>query len=166
MSQTAYTQNPAVAVEGLPFDISENTDIVSAIASTAISFGHAVARIASTSVDDRPPVVRLTQAAGDLAGIFVGITCNDVTLEQTGTGYIIKSVMRVMREGRIWVLAEDAVTYGGAVFARITAGVAPLDQLGALRSDADGGNATQIPGATWVSTTTGAGQLAVVELRP
>ncbi len=164
MSQTTYTQNPAVAVEGLVHDGATENRIVSGIASEVIAFGRAVARVANAdNPSDRPPTVQLTQASTDITtGIFVGITCNDVTLE-AGSGYPLNHVMRILRVGWIWVLAEDAVTFGGAVFARFTADTHPV---GRLRSDADTDEAVEIPGATWRSTTTGADEFAIVELQP
>jgi len=162
--QLVYTQNPAAAVEGLPYDIASGADFITAIASEPIHFGLAVAQVAGGSPVDCPPAARLTAAAGDLAGIFLGIVCNEPTLE-ADSGYALNAAMRVLRVGRIWVACEDTCTFGGAVFARVTA-AGPFTQLGALRSDADAGNAVQIPGATWRFTTGSNGDLAIVELRP
>lgn len=163
MSQTAYTQDPAVAVEGLLYDLSPRNDIVSGIATEAIPFGRAVAYVTGGLASERPPHLALTAVAADVnTGIFVGITRNEVTLEDPG-GYAINAAVSVLRAGRIWVLAEDAVTFGGKVFARITADTRPI---GRLRSDGDTGEAIEIPGALWRSTTGGADEYAVVELNP
>ncbi len=67
--------------------------------------------------------------------------------------------MSVLRSGDIWVYAEDAVTFNAPVFVRRTA--AGTEVLGAVRSDADGGDAITWPGAVFRDTSTGAGLVRV-----
>ena len=57
----------------------------------------------------------------------------------------------VLQAGQVAVEVEDAVTAGGLVYVRTTAGVG--EELGAVRSDADGGDAVATP---WVFTHSGA----------
>lgn len=67
--------------------------------------------------------------------------------------------LAVMRKGSIWVVTEDACAPGGDVYTR----VGGTGQMGAFRSDADGGNAVQIPGARWerASAANGLNKLAM-----
>lgn len=70
-------------------------------------------------------------------------------------------VLSVLRQGRAVVEVEDAVTAGGDVFVRTTA--TGSEQAGAIRSDADGGDAIAMTGARF-HTSAGAGGLAVVTI--
>jgi hypothetical protein len=67
-----------------------------------------------------------------------------------------------MRDGRIWVLTEEAVNKGDQVYARYAAGSGG-SQLGASRKSADTSTAVAVPGCYYHTSTTGAG-LAVVQV--
>jgi hypothetical protein len=71
--------------------------------------------------------------------------------------------MLVLQEGDIWVICEDAISAGAAVYCRHTANGAGKLQLGAVRSDNDGGGATvaKLPGCRAISTSAGAGVVKV-----
>lgn len=163
MSQTAYTQVPAPAVEGLLADISFHRDIVSGIGSEAISFGRFVSRIAPLAgapADEIPPRVALPGLTTDVTGpAGIGFATNDVTLE-AGTGWALNDAVKIMRTGRIWMLSETAAAYGAAVFVRFAGG-----NEGAVRDDADTANAVALPGARFVSVLA-AGGLVKVEFNP
>lgn len=165
MSQTAYTQDPAVAIEGMLADASFAKEVLSAIADEAIAFGRAIARTTGGPADDRPPrAVLPTTAAEITTGVFLGISRADTTLEQAATpvGYAVDTTIGYLRKGRIWVLTEEAVALGDPVFARFAAG-AGGSILGLFRNDADTASAAQIPGASFRSAV-GAAGLAIVEL--
>jgi hypothetical protein len=120
-----------------------------------IGFGLAVVRAADRSV-------RLPAAGGEITGTFEGFTVRQQWREDNGVGYVAGEAAPIMRRGFIWVESESAVTEEGAVFARTGAGAGGT-QLGALRGDADGGTATAVPNARFVTSTTAAG-LAIVEV--
>ena len=161
MSQTAYQQDPDVALEGQLVDISFAKDIVSGIAEVAITFGRFVHRSLAGAADDRPPVVDVPRLTGEVTGgTLIGVAMSDVTLEETVTGWAVDETVRIMRSGRVWMLAEDAVTYGAPVFVRFNAG-----GEGRVRSDVDGANAVALPGASFRSIA-GAGELVIVEYNP
>ena len=84
--------------------------------------------------------------------------------DATTNDFAAGRAVSVMNEGVIWVICEDAIAAGAAVFCRHTANGAGKLQLGAVRSDNDGGGATvaSLPNCRAVTTTTGAG---VVKLR-
>ena len=104
------------------------------------------------------PVDGLATAA-DIIGITVlNMDCD--YYDETETIEAGASVS-VARKGCFVCTVEGAVTKGAPVFVRTTA--AGAEVLGALRGDADGGDAIALPGAQFGSTTTGAG-LALVRL--
>lgn len=70
----------------------------------------------------------------------------------------------VLTKGRIYVLAEDAITsLDDAVYLRHTANGA-VNVAGRFRTDADTARADQISNARWLSLTTGVNQLAILEI--
>lgn len=66
--------------------------------------------------------------------------------------------------GKFVVLAEDAVTEGNAVYWRATGADNVTTFAGGFRGDDDGGNAILLNGARWSTSTTAAGQKAIIEL--
>lgn len=100
------------------------------------------------------------------AGTFMGVVKRDYNIEpaDVSTGDIPAGhEAKIMLEGRIWVIAEDAVTEGGAVYYRHDAAGALPEALGRFRSNADAGDATLVPGARWASSAT-AGNPAILEI--
>ncbi len=153
--QTAYTAEQVVAQEGQRADLGL-IDIISKTAEDSdFEYGKAVVR----GTGDNQA---LLPAAGSVD--FLGIT------EFTTAGvanasdehlYEENSEMNILRKGRIWVVTEDACVPGDDVYFRHVATGA--EKFGALRTDADGTDATQIAGATF-ETTAVAGGLAIVQL--
>lgn len=62
--------------------------------------------------------------------------------------YADNATVPVLDSGKIWVKTEDACTERGAVYVRIAPSGANT-QIGAFRSDADGGNAVLVTNARW-----------------
>lgn len=83
--------------------------------------------------------------------------------DASGNLYSEDDPVPVILAGDVWVEVEDAVTAGGDVFVRVTAGGG--EQQGAFRSDGDGGDAFALPNATYI-TSAGIGGLAIVRLKP
>lgn len=165
MSQLAYTQDPAVAIEGMLADLGVR-ELRTAVANEAIAFGLGVTREAGGAADDRPPRAGLPDAAGDItSGLFLGIARADVSIEQAATpiGYATDQEFAFLRKGHIWVNAEPVVALGDPLFIRHAVGAGGT-QLGASRNDADTASAAQVPGATFRSATAAVANLAIVEL--
>lgn len=162
MSQTTFTEAPAVAKAGM---ISESAyqDIISRANDAAIEMGLGVV------VDDGATTpehnCKVPAATGEITGgTFLGITVWDTGIESDGaTGYEANSVVSILRRGRVWVEVEAAVAVGGAVFCRFVAD--GEEKLGAFRDDADTADAVAVPGAVYL-TAAGDGELALVELNP
>lgn len=62
--------------------------------------------------------------------------------------YADGATVPVLDKGKIWVTTEDTCVERGAVYVRIAASGANT-QIGAFRSDADGGNAVLVTNARW-----------------
>lgn len=103
--------------------------------------------------------------AGDLAAAIDGFVIrNDAEINPRGglidnaEGYAAGSAVPMAKDGDYWCDVEGAVTYNGAVFCRVVATGAEV--AGALRADADGGDAVAI-NAIFRRATTGAGRSIV-----
>ncbi len=104
---------------------------------------------------------RLPRLATDLTGnLALGVALRDSSKAPNANGYADESIIPIMRSGRAYMIAEDAVLAGGAVFVRHVAGAG--ESLGRVRSDADGSDATALPGARYFSGAS-AGALVIVE---
>lgn len=79
--------------------------------------------------------------------------------------YAQGEVAPTLTQGRIYVVPEDVVTSNSAVYMRVAPNGANT-QLGAFRSDSDGGNAVLIPATTaiWREGNGVVGGIAVLEL--
>jgi len=147
-------------VIGTPFTCTV-TAVILTVATTAensgdIPFGVVVAQ---NTEDDE---ARLPTSGSDK---LLGVSVLDQTEPNQSDGtheYEYGDAMGIMIQGRIWVTAEDAVAAQGDVYVRHTAS-GNGTQLGAIRSDNDGGAAMQLTGAVF-ETSAGAGELAVVNL--
>lgn len=100
------------------------------------------------------------------AGTFMGVVRRDEDIDPADltTGDLPAGHdAQIVTRGVMWVIAEDAVTEGAAVYYRHNAPGALPEALGRFRSDVDAGDATLIPGARWASSAT-AGNPAKLEL--
>ena len=126
------------------------------------------ATIISRNVEDADGIgfgVAVSQGDGD-KGVteggaeFVGITLLDRSAAGEGDTFRQGDSARVMTKGDIWVAAAAAVAAGDAVY--VTAAGAFTNDGG---DDGDGNpENAQINGARWDTSTTAAGQLAVIRL--
>jgi len=130
-----------------------------------VPFGVLVVEDTTGLADER---AHLPQASADIttAGKVAGVSVHNHSVEQNkgginNVGYEPQSAMDVLREGRIYVQVEDDVVKTGPVFVRFVAGAG--EQLGAFRSDADGGDAVALPGASF-KTSASAGGLAALQV--
>lgn len=168
--QTTYNANPAKAIEGMLVDTALANFVVSkfvAVADAPIKAGRMLAR--STSVAGQADVnVKLPAAGADVTTHIQGISLYDASKGPGAygaplyNGQTMPSAIPCLRRGRVWVLPEVDVVIDDPVFARITVN-GGLDQLGAFRNDADGGNATAVPTGKFVTSGT-AGTPVQVEI--
>ncbi len=137
--QTSMSAAPARGVPGQEYDAGFN-DVVTKLATEAIPFGVLVACTAAGTCELPDSSGEVTTAGG------VGISLLDHNKASQG-GYAIGDPVRVLQRGRVFVLAEETITHGDAVYARHTA--TPPEQKGAFRNDADTTDATIPPGMRW-----------------
>lgn len=159
--QTTYNAQPAVAIAGMQAD-AMRSDTISRIAKTDLGFGLAVMTVTADDTQcDKP---------GSSAAVILGVTVYDAALPPAGSlngsayagAYAAGMEVRILRKGRIWVIAEQNVDPTLAVYARHTANGGNTT-LGKFRVDIDTANAVLLANAKWLSTTT-AGGLALLEI--
>lgn len=68
-------------------------------------------------------------------------------------------VAEVVDDGAIWLIAEETLTVGNQVYVRHTA--AGAEQLGAVRSDADGTDAALLPNSRVLAVATGLAKVQI-----
>lgn len=146
----------AKAVEGGLADAGF-TDLVTRYADVAIAFGKGL-------VTAGPDKSALPSATGF---VFDGVAIMKHKAQQNSTNsaqYEANEAISTMRKGRVWVLAEQQITsVDDPVYLRHTANggtTAP----GRFRIDADTSNADLISQARWLTTTTAADELALLEI--
>lgn len=130
---------------------------------TRVEVGLVVVQAATGDRDARLPT------AGDTAADAVGITVKSTDTQFNtgrdldGQAFRAGSTMAVLRQGSGWVFAEDTVVVNDPVFFRITAPTLATEQIGRVRSDADGGDAVALNGARFL-TSAGPGELVKVAI--
>lgn len=77
-------------------------------------------------------------------------------------GYAAKETANVLRKGYIWVVIEETIAIGDAVYFRHTAGTGT--KLGAFRNDADTASCDLLAGARWVKGGTASEGIALLEI--
>jgi hypothetical protein len=155
----SYPSNPNSNMSGVTTQAAGGTDIPVGVAVVA----------ASNPGDDDNGLFCALPSGSSVDANFIGITTRNVAsnvmdYDQTGQVSEPGDIVSVMTEGVIWVETEDTVAYGGTVYVRITA--SGSEQLGAFRSDADGGDAIVMTGAKFYSATSGAGLAKIKINRP
>jgi hypothetical protein len=163
--QLAYTINQAVARVGQLADASMVKDVQSFKAATVPMFyGRVASRGASTDA-----VIHPTTEAGVENPLLVrGIVIASHEIEsQTGSAepsYPAESVVPVLRKGRVWVLSENAVTEGTSVPFVRHAVDGGNTAIGKVRAGTATGATGELPTAKFLSSTTGANQLVLLQI--
>lgn len=144
-------------IEGGLGDSGHNDIVTRRHATLAVLFGRGVIRNAVEGEVANPSATGF---------VFEGIAVATQIAKPNATGvaqYDAKTAIPVLRKGRIWVLAEQAVNPSSAVFLRHTAN-AGTTAPGRFRADIDTAGADAITNARWLTTTTAADQLALLEI--
>jgi hypothetical protein len=156
-TQTSVPIKPNVGAPGLLYDVSDNVDIITLIAATAIPFGAFVFENADGFCSVPALTGNVTAGTASMRGI-AAIDHN----KYSGEGYDIGDAVRVVRRGRIWVLTDAAanLAFNAALFVRFAAGAGGA-VLGAFRGDADTATASSPPVSMSVFHGGGVGQCVV-----
>lgn len=105
---------------------------------------------------------RLPRVAADVGGVTLGVAVSHTSSDVDAVGYVDKSTVSIVNKGRVWMIAEDAVSLGDDVYVRYTAnGGTKLP--GMVRSDGDTSKAAKLNRAKFASSA-GAFELVLVEL--
>ena len=167
--QTSYTINTPMAA--YPGQLADGgfRDVVSALAvAAAVPYGLLVVTDTSNTADVQHRAAKVPALATDItaAGSALGVVLAQQAIAQnpavTGPQYPQYFALPILRQGRVWVYAEEAVTDGAGCYVRFASGAGGT-QAGSFRADADSTTAALLPNAKFVSTTTAAGY-AQVEL--
>ncbi len=155
--QTSYALKAPQAVLGLvseDFDKQVQTVIPSATVACALL-------VCADLTSGKPfNYAKLPASAADIKRA-IGVIMQDFTREG-GVDFAANRAAPAVREGRIWVKAEGAITRWAPVFVRHTAN-GGLTQLGGFRADDDSGHAALLEGA--ISLTDAAdGELFMLEV--
>ena len=158
--QTTFNNEHGVAFPGMKADAGFDR-VRSALNEEAVAIPFGLLVVQGTEDEE----ALLYDAAGlDPLGIVIHTHAFNNQALSNDDGVAAGEPMGVLTRGSIRTLVETGdtgVVAGGSVYARHTAGVG--EQLGSLRSDSDGGDATLIPGLVFRSTTA-AGDSAIVEV--
>lgn len=115
-------------------------------------------------VGDATDKCEAPDSSGDVtSGSGLGIALRDKSkfTESDDPDFAETETVPVLTLGTVWVNTEDAATFGSQPCVRFTTDTDGSD-LGAFRSDTDGGKAVALPGARFRTTRADAG-LALVE---
>jgi len=163
--QTSYSINQAAGLPGQIADSSLVKDIESyKNPAGAVKFGYCVTR--GTNVGEcRHPVLPAEVTDEKLVkGIVVASHEIESVNDGEVPGYAAESVVPVMRKGRIWVISATAVTEGTSlVYVRVAANGGNT-LVGGLTTTSDTSFTAVLPKSKWKSSTSGAAELAVLEI--
>jgi len=154
VAQLTYNAQPAVAIPGMIAEMFSLRQIDSWLAGGEIPFGFPVS-ISSTDPDQ---VVVATSPSDTFVGISV--FAHQLNVHDILTGechYQLTDQVPVMSKGRVWVLSAGAVEFGEDAFA--------LPDGSGQFSNANVGGLNINLYAKFRGTTTGAGQLVMIELQ-
>jgi len=167
--QTTYSAAPPIAFAGMLADIAGN-DVVcfkNKESTASMPFGYAVCFEGST--DDKG-ALNPDATTDKICGITLhshAYADSALGLGTAGAGTAVKGVLpgnttNVIRKGRVWVIAEEAVVPGDRLFIRVVAAGAEVE--GALRKSADASDCIDSSSqGVWLSTAS-AGGVALLEV--
>ena len=171
MSQTSYSINiPAVSYPGQLADDSQVKDVLSAAAfAAAINYGVLAVTDETNTLGFDQLACRVPSASTDITvvGAQLGVVLADQARAQIPAVALAQypqfAQVSCLRQGRVWVNAETAMTDGANPFIRFATGTGTV--LGSFRNSADTATAAQLAAGQAVvrGTTSGAG-FAVIEL--
>ncbi len=166
MPQLQYTIGMAAGFAGMIADSAIVQDIETFYnPAGALFFGRVASRGAADGLIIHPATAAGVTDEKLVRGLIVA-THEGVTKypsDGLDPSYAPAMPIPVMRKGRMWVVSEDVVVEGtSSVYARHAANGGNT-KLGSLRASADTG-AALLPKSKWKTSTTAAGQLAIVEI--
>lgn len=157
--QTTITRSPVAGVEGMLAD-SGDIDVVSKLAKAQVAPGRAVRIDTGDTFEQVSVPTSAAQVTGDATNAPpVGVTLWDNTA--LTNPYAANDPIPVVREGKMWVICEDAVDPSKPVYIRHTVN-GGLTVIGGFACTAGAGLALAPAGWRWMSKTTATTQLAIL----
>lgn len=163
--QTSYSIDHAAGRLGGIADISMVQDIETyRNPAGEVKFGHVASRAANSDEIKHPAAAADVTDEKLVRGVV--LASHEMQSKEDGglPGYVTGSVVPVMRKGRIWVLSENTITEGTSTVNVYWAVSSPMLQAGSFRGASNSSFTAVLPKAKWKSSTTGAAQLAVLEI--
>lgn len=120
MSQTTVTQYGAASFAGMLSDTGF-TDKLSYSAEAAIPFGKPV----QLGTNKERQILPLTTSVGQ-AALAVGVSIASQVVEQSSAGvaqYAQYDTVPVLKQGRVWMLTDDAVAAGAVANLKLSSGL-------------------------------------------
>lgn len=153
MSQTSYTQDFGRALEGQECGVGARA-AASRQAEGALDFGRVL--VEGTAY----PQAQLPSTASETV-VGVAVRTAAYRDDAAATDVLDGEDVACLRQGEIYMYAEEAVASGDPVFFRHTANGAGKLILGRVRNDNDSSNCDQLAGARFIETTAAAGLVRV-----
>lgn len=161
--QTSYSINQAVARVGQIADTTYIKDVMSYKNPDALVY---IGRVVTKGTDAEDIVHPSTQAGVSNPKLARGIVLHSHECESQADGldpnYAVNSVVPVMRKGRVWVNSVAAATESTSSVNVYWNGSGK--PLGGITGAADSTFTAVLPQARFITSTTGANELAVVEV--
>lgn len=154
---TDYSIDHGAAIEGAVVD-NQLSNKISRLAEVAIGFGRFVRRGTQLDRECALPTVTGNISADALLGVAVRVQDHQANASDV-LQYEIGRDVGIMRSGSIWVFSETSFIAGNTPFIVHTGAGA-----GRIRSDADGGNATDATGLLHVMSTIAAAGLVQISV--
>lgn len=158
--QTSYSLSPGAAYAGLV----DRADLVEAKlqgeASAEIALGYAVKLHAT----ERNLVVLPTTETDKIYGIVCRTHIYSPTVDIGTTGVKPGASLNIIRRGRVWVTAEDAVTYQGRGWVRCTTGGDAAEIVGGITAADEGTETIDCTGQIEFQADAAAGALVPIEV--
>jgi hypothetical protein len=152
MAQTTYTLQAGKAFAGMLGDfgaVSKRSISRANEESSAVAPG-------KPAVAGTDPETQFLLPSG-AADVFLGVTVHSFgTEDPTDDGFATGETAELLTQGPIWVIAKTAVAVGDSVYWDHTT------NPGTWRNDAT--TAVQVVGAKWMTATSGADELALMEI--
>lgn len=145
--QTTVPDTMAKGRPGQTAGVNREMTAINTEASTPIPFGVVVVQNSDAAYLTNTQAAKLPTASGDVVmGVAAFDPVSTADLDTTTEGLNPGVSFRVVHGGRVLVKSETAVVKGARPFFRITASGGNT-QLGAIRANADSGNAVELKGA-------------------
>lgn len=163
--QTNYSIDQAAGRLGGKADSSIVSDVETGKNPDAeVKFGHVVTKGAASGEIVHPDSAEKITDEKLVKGV---VLASHEMESQSGSalpGYKAESVVPYMRKGRVWVKAEDTITEGTSTVNVRHAANGGNTQLGGFRGAADSSFTAVLPKSKFKTSTSGNGQLAILEI--